>query len=244
MIKQDRYCIDLLNQALDVRSALSQVELLILEDHSARMREEAIVAPDSEAQRRKSRELVDVFEKVCHRRAAAERNTGWNNTPATYVSGAHTALAEFHRSASHGRRSAFLAHANGGRRMSYTINRKIDGVSFEEAVSRTRSALADQGFGVLTEIDAKATMKKKLDVEMDPYLILGACNPKMAHQAIGMEPRVGAMLPCNVIVRQVEGGVEVSAIDPVASMTAIDNHELKRVAGEVRDLLGKAVDRI
>jgi uncharacterized protein (DUF302 family) len=128
--------------------------------------------------------------------------------------------------------------------MSYTINRKIDGVSFEEAVSRTRSALADQGFGVLTEIDAKATMKKKLDVEMDPYLILGACNPQMAHQAIGMEPRVGAMLPCNVIVRQAEGGVEVSAIDPVASMTAIDNQELKRVAGEVRDLLGKAVERI
>jgi uncharacterized protein (DUF302 family) len=97
---------------------------------------------------------------------------------------------------------------------------------------------------VLTEIDAKATMKKKLDVEMEPYLILGACNPKSAYQAIGMEPRVGAMLPCNVIARQVEGGVEVSAIDPVASMTAIDNQELKRVAGEVRDLLGKAVERI
>lgn len=128
--------------------------------------------------------------------------------------------------------------------MSYTINRKIDGVSFEEAVSRTRSALADQSFGVLTEIDAKATMKKKIDVEMEPYLILGACNPKMAYQAIGMEPRVGAMLPCNVIVRQVDGGVEVSAIDPVASMMAIENQELKRLAGEVRDLLGKAVDRI
>lgn len=128
--------------------------------------------------------------------------------------------------------------------MSYTINRKIDGVSFEEAVARTRSALADQGFGVLTEIDAKATMKEKLDVEMEPYLILGACNPKMAHQAIGMEPRVGAMLPCNVIVRQLADGVEVSAIDPVASMTAIDNHELKRVAGQVRDLLGEAVEKI
>ena len=128
--------------------------------------------------------------------------------------------------------------------MSYTINRKIDGVSFDEALTRTRSALADQGFGVLTEIDAKATMKKKLDVEMDPYLILGACNPQMAYQAIGMEPRVGAMLPCNIILRQVEGGVEVSAIDPVASMTAIENQELKQVAGEVRDLLGKAVEKI
>ncbi|MDP2357027.1 MAG: DUF302 domain-containing protein [Beijerinckiaceae bacterium] len=128
--------------------------------------------------------------------------------------------------------------------MSYTMDRKIDGVSFEEAASRVRSALADQGFGVLTEIDAKATIKKKLGVEMEPYLILGACNPNMAYQAIEMEPRVGAMLPCNVIVRQVEGGVEVSAIDPVASMAAIENQELKRVAGEVRDLLRRAIDRI
>jgi uncharacterized protein (DUF302 family) len=128
--------------------------------------------------------------------------------------------------------------------MSYTINRKIDDVSFEQAVARTRSALAVQGFGVLTEIDAKATMKKKLDVEMEPYLILGACNPKMAYQAIGVEPRVGAMLPCNVIVRQVEGGAEISAIDPVASMTAIDNDELKRLAGEVRDLLAKAMEMV
>lgn len=128
--------------------------------------------------------------------------------------------------------------------MSYTIDRKIDGARFEDVVERTRRALADQGFGVLTEIDAKATMKKKLDVEMDSYLILGACNPKMAHQAIGMEPRVGAMLPCNVIVREVEGGVEVSAIDPVASMTAIENNDLKKVAGQVRELLGRAVESI
>lgn len=128
--------------------------------------------------------------------------------------------------------------------MNYTINRKINDIDFEEAVSRTRGALGDQGFGVLTEIDAKATMKRKLGVEMEPYLILGACNPKMAHQAIGMEPRVGAMLPCNVIVRQEQGGVEVSAIDPVASMTAIDNEEPKRVARQVRDLLAKAVEGI
>lgn len=128
--------------------------------------------------------------------------------------------------------------------MSYTIDRRIEGVSFEDAVERTRQALAEQGFGVLTEIDAKATMKKKLDVEMASYLILGACNPKMAHKAIGMEPRVGAMLPCNVIVRQVPDGVEVSAIDPVASMMAIDNQELKQVAGQVRDLLANAVRRI
>lgn len=128
--------------------------------------------------------------------------------------------------------------------MAYTINRTITGAGFDEVDARTRAALADHGFGVLTEIDVMATMKKKLDVEMPAYLILGACNPKMAHQAIGIEPRVGAMLPCNVILREVEGGVEVSAIDPVASMQAIQNAELTAVAGEVRDLLAKAVAAI
>jgi uncharacterized protein (DUF302 family) len=87
-------------------------------------------------------------------------------------------------------------------------------------------------------------MKKKLDVDMDAYLILGACNPKMAHSAISMEPRVGAMLPCNVIVRQVPDGVEISAIDPVASMQAIENPDLTRVAEQVRDMLAEAVRRI
>ena len=125
--------------------------------------------------------------------------------------------------------------------MQYTINRTIAGASFDEVDARTRKALADKGFGILTEIDVKATMKKKLDVEMAPYLILGACNPSMAHEAIGIEPRVGAMLPCNVILREVDGGVEVSAIDPVASMQAIDNSVLHDVAGQVRDLLAEAV---
>lgn len=125
--------------------------------------------------------------------------------------------------------------------MAYTINRMIPDTGIDDVDTRTRKALADHGFGVLTEIDVKATMKKKLDVEMPAYRILGACNPNMAHQAIGIEPRVGAMLPCNVILREVEGGVEVSAIDPVASMLAIDNAELTAVAGEVRDLLAKAV---
>ena len=128
--------------------------------------------------------------------------------------------------------------------MSYTLNRIIAGESLEVVDARTRKALADHGFGVLTEIDVAATMKKKLDVDMPAYRILGACNPKMAHQAIGLEPRVGAMLPCNVIIRAVEGGVEVSAIDPVASMQAIDNPALHAVAGQVRDLLGQAVKAI
>jgi uncharacterized protein (DUF302 family) len=87
-------------------------------------------------------------------------------------------------------------------------------------------------------------MKKKIDVDMDAYRILGACNPQMAYQAIGMEPRVGAMLPCNVILRQVEGGIQVSAIDPLASMQAIDNADLKVVAGEVRDMLAVVVQEI
>ena len=128
--------------------------------------------------------------------------------------------------------------------MDYTINRLITDADFDAVDARTRATLAAQGFGVLTEIDVKATMKKKLDVEMPAYRILGACNPKMALEAIGMEPRVGAMLPCNVILREVTGGVEVSAVDPVASMQAIDNPALHAVAGQVRDLLAKAVAEI
>lgn len=128
--------------------------------------------------------------------------------------------------------------------MTYTINRLISDAAIDDVDARTRTALMDHGFGVLTEIDVKATMKKKIDVDMPAYRILGACNPKMAYQAIGIEPRVGAMLPCNVILREVESGVEVSAIDPVASMQAIENAELTSVAGEVRDLLAKAVDAI
>ena len=128
--------------------------------------------------------------------------------------------------------------------MSYTIDRLMTGATFDEVENRTRAALAANGFGILTEIDVAATMKKKINVDMRPYRILGACNPRMAHQAIGMEPRVGAMLPCNVILRAVDGGVEVSAVDPVASMQAIDNADLHAVARQVRDLLSLAVAAI
>jgi uncharacterized protein (DUF302 family) len=128
--------------------------------------------------------------------------------------------------------------------MDYTLNRLIVGESLTAVDARTRTALTSHGFGVLTEIDVTATMKKKLDVDMPGYRILGACNPKMAFAAIGMEPRVGAMLPCNVILREVAGGIEVSAIDPVASMQAIDNPALHAVAGQVRDLLADAVKSI
>ena len=128
--------------------------------------------------------------------------------------------------------------------MSYTIDRLIESSDFDDVDARTRNALAAHGFGVLTEIDVKATMKKKLDIDMEPYRILGACNPTMAHQAIGMEPKIGAMLPCNVILREVEGGIQVSAVDPVSSMQAIDNDDLKTVAGQVREMLAEVVQEI
>ena len=128
--------------------------------------------------------------------------------------------------------------------MSYTIDRTLSGVSFDEADARTRAALQAEGFGVLTEIDVAATMKKKLDRDMPGYRILGACNPNMAWEAIGMEPKIGAMLPCNVILREVKDGIEVSAIDPVASMMAVQNAALPGVAGQVREMLAKAVAAI
>lgn len=128
--------------------------------------------------------------------------------------------------------------------MSYTINRVIENADFAKVDERTRRALADRGFGVLTEIDVKATMKKKLDKDMSAYLILGACNPNMAWEAIGVEPRVGAMLPCNVILRETTEGVEVSAVDPVLSMTSIGNEQLKEIAGEVRDMLSEVINAI
>ena len=128
--------------------------------------------------------------------------------------------------------------------MSYTINRTFEGAALNDVEARTRAALADAGFGVLTEIDVKATMKKKINKDMEGYLILGACNPNMAWQAIGTEPRVGAMLPCNVILRETAAGIEVCAVDPQASMAAIDNDELKAVAGQVREMLGNVVEAI
>lgn len=128
--------------------------------------------------------------------------------------------------------------------MSYTIDRSFPDADMADIDARTRAALTAKGFGVLTEIDVQATMKKKLDVSMPGYRILGACNPSIAHQAMEMEPKVGAMLPCNVILREVPGGVELSVIDPVASMTAIPNEALKQVAGQVRQMLDEVVASI
>ncbi len=109
----------------------------------------------------------------------------------------------------------------------------------------TSESGTEAGFGVLTEIDVKSTLKKKLDVDTDDYLILGACNPSMAHKGMQLEPKVGAMLPCNVILRSTgPSQVEISAIDPVASMAEIQNDELKAVAGEVRKMLQSVVSKI
>jgi uncharacterized protein (DUF302 family) len=129
--------------------------------------------------------------------------------------------------------------------MTYTLDKTLSATSFEDAVRRTKSALSQHGFGVLTEIDVKATMKKKIDADIDDYLILGACNPHMAFEAMKLEPKVGAMLPCNVIVRDVGGGdVVVSAIDPVASMQSIDNEMLSLLAGKVGSMLVDVVAEV
>jgi uncharacterized protein (DUF302 family) len=126
----------------------------------------------------------------------------------------------------------------------YTFDKTLPDVGIEDALARTRSALQAEGFGVLTEIDVKETLKSKIGADVDDYVILGACNPKMAHEALKMEPKVGAMLPCNVIVRAVEGGTEVSAINPVASMQAIDNPDLTRIAEQVGSKLAGVVKRL
>lgn len=127
--------------------------------------------------------------------------------------------------------------------MSYHFS-KVLSLSFDEAVARVTEKLKEQGFGVLTEIDVQATMKKKLDVEMPKYLILGACNPSFAYQALQLEDKIGTMLPCNVIVQQKPEGVEVSAVDPVASMQAISNPNLASVATQVRDQLKAVIDSL
>lgn len=127
--------------------------------------------------------------------------------------------------------------------MSYFTARTVEG-DFDSVVERTRAALQKHGFGVLTEIDVQATLKAKIGQEFRPYRILGACNPVMAHEALLMEPHVGVMLPCNVVVQQAEAGVEVFAIDPAASMSAIDNPALLRHARAVGESLNAAVSDV
>ncbi|MGE5379097.1 MAG: DUF302 domain-containing protein [Bacteroidota bacterium] len=124
----------------------------------------------------------------------------------------------------------------------YYINKVVD-LSFDEAVTRVTEELKREGFGILTEIDMRATLKKKLDVDVRPYKILGACNPPFAYQALQTESHIGLLLPCNVIVQDAgDGKTEVAAIDPVVSMSRVNNPELEPVAREVRAKLQRAID--
>lgn len=126
--------------------------------------------------------------------------------------------------------------------MGYVFSKTL-GLAFDDAVARTREALSAQGFGVITEIDVQKTLKTKIGVDFRRYLILGACNPALAHEALKLEANVGAMLPCNVVVQEAgDGRIDVSAIDPVASMQAIDNPGLKEKAAEVAAKLRSAIE--
>uniref|UniRef100_B0T030 DUF302 domain-containing protein n=1 Tax=Caulobacter sp. (strain K31) TaxID=366602 RepID=B0T030_CAUSK len=128
--------------------------------------------------------------------------------------------------------------------MSYVFSKTLD-LPFDEAVAKTREALGAEGFGVITEIDIQKTLKAKIGVDFRRYLILGACNPGLAYEALRLEANVGAMLPCNVVVQDAgDGRTEVSAIDPVASMQAIDNPGLKDKAGQVADKLRSVMGRL
>lgn len=128
--------------------------------------------------------------------------------------------------------------------MSYYFATEL-ALPFEAAVTRTREALATEGFGVLTEIDVGATLKVKLGVDFRPYRILGACNPALAHRALSVEDKIGTMLPCNVIVQEIEPGrCEIAAVDPAASMQAVGNPALDDVAREVRTKLERVITQL
>lgn len=129
--------------------------------------------------------------------------------------------------------------------MGYHITAYLDNISFNEAIERVIHELKNEGFGVLTEIDMKATLKRKLDVDFYNYKILGACNPPFAFKALKAEDKIGTMLPCNVIIQEKEkGSIEVSAVDPAASMIAVDNEDLGAIAGEVRDRLKRVIENV
>ena len=128
--------------------------------------------------------------------------------------------------------------------MEYYISKKVN-QNFEEAIERVTERLKEQGFGVLTEIDVKETLKKKLDVDFKKYKILGACNPNFAHQALLQEDKIGTLLPCNVIVEEHENGqVEVSAVNPLASMQAVENEQLNEIVQEVNTALTRVIEEL
>jgi uncharacterized protein (DUF302 family) len=125
--------------------------------------------------------------------------------------------------------------------MKYFTNKIIDG-NFDDVIEKVTNALKEEGFGVLTEVDVKSTMKEKLDVDFRNYKILGACNPPNAYKALSAEPHIGLMLPCNVVVQETEGGkIDVAAIDPKASMAAVENKDLEEVAERIKGQLEKVI---
>lgn len=125
--------------------------------------------------------------------------------------------------------------------MSYYFNKQLT-MSFEQAIDKITQALKEEGFGILTQIDIQETLKNRLGVDFKRYQVLGACNPNFAHQALQVENKIGTMLPCNVVVQEDEPGmIEVSAIDPIASMQAIENPELKSIAEQVRAKLERVI---
>ncbi len=128
--------------------------------------------------------------------------------------------------------------------MQYYVSKELT-VPFDAAIEAVTEALKDQGFGILTDIDVKAVLKKKIDVDFRQYRILGACNPPFAHQALLAEDKIGLMLPCNVIVQEAQDGtVEVAAIDPVAAMQSVGNPHLASIAQDIRDRLKKALEHL
>lgn len=129
------------------------------------------------------------------------------------------------------------------RTLSYGFGRKLD-MPYEEAVARTREALKEQGFGVISEIDVRQTMKEKRGVDFRPYVILGACNPEMAERALEAEIDLGLLLPCNVVVYQSDGGSVVEAMDPEAVLGLVHNPSLEAIASEVRERLQRALEAI
>ncbi len=128
--------------------------------------------------------------------------------------------------------------------MTYYFAKTLPERDLDAAEERVKSALKKAGFGVLTEIDVKATLQEKIGADFRPYRILGACNPDLAHKALQAEDKIGTMLPCNVILQEVEGGVEVAAVNPVASMQAIKNPALGEIAATVRDRLKAVIDAL
>jgi uncharacterized protein (DUF302 family) len=127
----------------------------------------------------------------------------------------------------------------------YALVRELPGTGYDDAVALATELLAEEGFGVLTEIDVRATLKKKLDVDFDRYVILGACNPELAHQAMSDEQFIGVLLPCNVVVMERDGGGSiVAALKPTAAFSLVDNPDVAPIAEEVEDRLRRVLDRI